>query len=188
MLLLISSKLHQFAKHCNVLVCCFLKNFLTFELINFIQLLTFELINIIRLLREHHFFLFIPSKFFLFKLKLFPWYLIKIKISSYLLKNFLVTNSKSNVIMTSKLGFLTQKSRTPSNMFIFKLKNFLSVWTRKFYIGSNKNGTTYNHCSYVSLKWSREFQYITSFKLSMIKLYCYFLTFFTSINVILLVC
>ena len=62
----------------NVLVCCFLKNLLTLELINVILLLTFEWINIIPLLPECIFF-FSYNVYIFSILKLFPWSLIKKK-------------------------------------------------------------------------------------------------------------
>ena len=57
---LISSKL-RLGKQCNVLIICFLKNLLTFERINIMQLL------------ERPFFLSIRCLFFLFLLKLFKF-------------------------------------------------------------------------------------------------------------------
>ena len=74
------SKLLLFAKQYKVLLRCFLKDLLTFEWINIIRLLTFEWINV-RLLPERRFFLSKQCLFFLLMWKLFPWNLIKVKIS-----------------------------------------------------------------------------------------------------------
>ena len=103
-LLLLSSKLRLFAKQYNMLVCCFLKDLLTFEWINIIRLFKFEWINIIWLFSERPFF---PYNV-LFYFSTFAYISMFIFLIQYLL--FLFIHLKFN--QDRNLEFLTRELKS----------------------------------------------------------------------------